>query len=144
MFTDNMKKLFDKQYVNLSGRPLIRQVYRFSVVGIVNSAISYFIYVVLIFFGIQYQIANIVSYLFGLISSYFLNKKWTFINSDKHKTKVVILFVLLNLVSLSVSLLTLTLLVNLTVFSKYLLQIIAMAASTIVNFIGSKYLVFRK
>jgi putative flippase GtrA len=54
------------------------QIARFSLVGLVNTALTYSIIVGGLFVGLGDFLANILGYAAGLILSYFLNSRWTF------------------------------------------------------------------
>jgi len=58
-------------------RRLENRLIKFLMVGFVNTAVSYISFLALNLF-FTYQIAYIISYGFGLITSYVLNGKWTF------------------------------------------------------------------
>ncbi len=51
---------------------------RFLFVGVLNTAFGYGIFALFIFLGIQYFIANTLSYILGIIHSYLWNKFFTF------------------------------------------------------------------
>lgn len=64
---------------------LVMQFIKFGIVGISNVIVSYGVYLLLTFWGINYIIANIVSFLCGNINSFIWNNKLVFTNTKKHK-----------------------------------------------------------
>ena len=58
---------------------------KFSIVGFGNLIISLITYYILVYFSINYQIANIGGFVTGSINGYIWNKIWTFKNSEKNR-----------------------------------------------------------
>lgn len=55
------------------------QFVRFCVVGVVNTALNYAVYWLLLEgAGLQYLVAGALGFLSGAVSGFFLNRKWTF------------------------------------------------------------------
>lgn len=146
-------KVFDKY------KKSIGHFIKFMIVGAVNFGVDLGIFTLLhTVTGIGAVPANIVSYSCGVINSYILNRFWTFkiklrFFSEyklKNGSKIRFLslpfmkFVFVNLVSLGVNTLTVHILVNLYSLDPTLSKIAATAFSFVVNFAGSKLLVFRE
>ena len=95
-----------------------KHITKFSCVGGLNTTVDFILFCVLnSIFGVNYIISQIVSYSGGTLNSYILNKFWTF-NDTKVKKKTlkeVIQFITVNLASLAISLIVLSILMN---FSK--------------------------
>lgn len=75
------------------GRVLGRRVVRFAMVGTVNTAIDFGLFVALATAGIPVFGANAVSTSAGLLFSYFANRRFTFGVGGRHDPKAVLLFV---------------------------------------------------
>jgi len=58
--------------------PIVGQLAKYGVVGIVNSAIGFAIYAGAVKLGVQYLLASAIAYAAGSVSGYFLNRRWTF------------------------------------------------------------------
>lgn len=56
----------------------IIQFAKFGIVGLTNNAISYIIYLILIWLGMHYTPANIVGFTVSVFNSYFWNNKYVF------------------------------------------------------------------
>ena len=57
----------------------VREIIRYSVVGVVNTISDFTIFSVLYFlFGVHVLVANTLAFLFAVSQSYLLNKTWTF------------------------------------------------------------------
>jgi putative flippase GtrA len=59
--------------------PERREIFRYVVVGVSNTAISMAVYVALLAVGVGYVAAVVAAYLAGLANGYTLNRRWTFL-----------------------------------------------------------------
>ena len=119
------------------------QFVKFAVVGVLNSAIQYLVFLFLYSFtGTQYLLASIIGYLAGMINSYILNRRWTFGSRSQKLFTELSRFVAVNLVSLGVNLGLLYLLVSTGVMIPQWAQVVAIVGSTLVNFVLNKVWTF--
>jgi putative flippase GtrA len=130
-------------YINKIEKKFFFQILSFSLIGILNSAITLFI----IFFlynliHLHYLIANLIGYIIGLISSFILNKKYTF-KSKENSTKEILLFFILFGMSYLLNLCTVMFLMELINVDNTLSQIAGMLMYTVTNFLGNKYWTFK-
>lgn len=89
------------------GRQIFRQFFKYSIVGVFNTIIGLgTIFVLFNVYQINYIIANIIGYSFGLINSFMWNKKWTF-KSSAHYSKEMSMFFLVFIVSYAANLIAL-------------------------------------
>ncbi len=116
---------------------------RFIIVGGLCSVVYYVLYSVLLFSSVQYQLASCISYVSGTITSYFLNKKWTFRSGNSHSLKQVSLFILNYVTALSVNLAVLTLLVSQFNINKFISAIFAIGFSAAASYLGNRFVVFK-
>ncbi|MGG0461811.1 GtrA family protein [Priestia aryabhattai] len=118
--------------------PLIK----FALVGVVNTLIDFAVYALLTTIGVNYILAQWISYSAGILNSYVMNRKWTFKKKEKSSKREVISFVIVNLITLSLTSFLLTVLYNKwgipLLISKLLITIVSVG----INFIGTKLLVF--
>jgi putative flippase GtrA len=122
-----------------------KHVTRFSLVGIANTLIDFLMFTVFQgFIGLNYMASQIIGYSFGIANSFVLNKKWTFCGSDsKKKTGHELLqFVVVNLISLFITLLAMNFLVKGLSFNVYMSKIIVTFIAQITNFLCYKLWVF--
>ena len=141
---------------------------KFMAVGVVNFIVDFGILTLLTrVLGWPIPIANTISYSCGLINSFILNRFWTFKIKLKFfsvyalkpgrvfkkglKIKFLsapfIKFIFVNLISLGVNTLTMYILVDLyglTTLNNLVAKVIATFFSFVVNFAGSKLLVFKE
>ena len=125
----------------------LKYIIRFGMVGIINTGVDFAIFSVLnSVFGIHYTVCQIAGYSSGVISSFILNKIWTF--QDKKANKKLFLqfsqFVFVNALSLTGSLLAIRLFVNVFELNVYVAKILATLFAQILNFVGYRFWVFVK
>jgi len=121
------------------------QFIRFALVGVLNSAIQYLIFLFLYsLIGTQYLLASIIGYIAGMINSYILNRRWTFGSRSQKLLTELGRFVAVNLISLGVNLGLLFLLVSTGVMAPQWAQVLAIAGSTLVNFVLNKFWTFAR
>ena len=71
------------------------KITRFFIVGSSNTLLSYVFYVAMVKLGVDYKLALLISYVFGIFIGYFLSRYWTFA-SNKHRLsfiKYVVLYI---------------------------------------------------
>jgi putative flippase GtrA len=120
-----------------------RQLYKFAVVGVLNTAIDFALFSVLYFlFGVPIVAANTVGYCTGVVNSFVWNKYWTFAD-QRHHGRVAHqfpLFFALYLVGLGLS--------NLTIWALALLmpallaKVFAVGVSFLWNFWSTRRFVY--
>ena len=94
--------------------------------------------------GINYLLAQAVSYCFGVVNSFILNKTWTF---DKARQEMgtqlqFIQFFALNILCLSISLIGLKSLNDYLAMNIYLSKITATGVTWSIRYIGYRYWIF--
>ena len=117
------------------------QFIKFSLVGVLNTAITVLSYNLLVFLGVNYIVANIIGYALGTLNSYFWNKSWVF-KSNENKYKLFVKFIIVNLITLGLNSYILTVLVTKIHLNKTLSQLAATAVGMVVNFILNKLWTF--
>jgi putative flippase GtrA len=132
---------------------------KFMAVGVVNFLVDLGVLTLLhSVIGLPVVPSNIVSYSCGVVNSYILNRFWTFkiklkfftVYTLKSGRKIHFLsvpflkFIFVNLISLGVNTLAMYILVDLYSLNPTLSKIAATFFSFIVNFAGSKLLVFKE
>jgi putative flippase GtrA len=119
------------------------QFIKFAVVGVLNSAIQYLVFLFLYSLtGTQYLLASIIGYVAGMTNSYILNRRWTFGSRNQKLLTELSRFVAVNLISLGANLGLLYLLVSTGVMVPQWAQVLAITGSTLVNFVLNKVWTF--
>ena len=144
-FFDRIETWFDGK-IGETRAHVLMQLVRFGIVGVINTLVdfavfSFLFYVVFSANQNYYYIPFAVGYLCGVVCSFILNKIFTF--RDKQNAKRQWLpFLLVNLVALGVGQ-GLMYLLGLGNITGALAKLITIPVTLLINFIGSKLLVFR-
>ncbi len=128
----------DKLKISLS---LVKYV----VVGVSAFLVEYISFLVLFRqLGLSIVGANILSFVFGLMSSFILNRLWTFNDaSHRHKTtKQFGMYTLLAVINLALTIAIVQVLVNLDIRAD-ISKLLAMVVTSLWNFILFKLVIFR-
>ena len=117
---------------------------RFAVVGVISTLFNYSIFFVLLhYIHLNYLLASAVGFIAGIYISYSLNRAVTFKSINHNKKKEAFMYIAVCLVSLAVSLSCLKIIVGVFGIDPLLGNIISIGISTICNFTGAKFVVFR-
>jgi len=125
-------------------KELLNRFIKFLVVGGIATLINYGIFYLLFnFLKIQYIVASASGYISGLILGYYVNKFWTYSVDRDSGEKYMFKYLAVYLTSLVGSSLLLKLLVDILSINPLLANIFAIGLSTITNFVGTNFLVFK-
>ena len=118
---------------------------KFIIIGVVSTLINYGVFFALYsWFDIHYVVSSGIGYVIGLLVGYLFNRNWTFTDDKSdEKTKEFVLYIAVYGVSLLLSLGTIALLVDSLAWNPLLANVIAIGVSTITNFVGLKFFVFK-
>lgn len=131
--------------VNFIFNGKLMQISRFSVVGALNTLIDFIMFTVFNgLVGAGYTLSQVIGYSSGIINSFILNKKWTFGNKgNSGKTpKEFVKFIFVNLLSLTVTLVSMNLMVKDLGINVYVSKVIVTLIAQMINFIFYKVIVF--
>ena len=128
---------------NIFKKVLNSQQIRFLFVGGLNTIVGYGTYAILIYFNINFYIANAISTIIGVFHSYLWNRYFTFKSKDKALNEI-IRFISVYIVSFLLSNIILYIFVSKFGINKYLGGLINLAITTLISWFGHKYFSFRK
>ncbi|PIV31949.1 hypothetical protein COS33_00510 [Candidatus Wolfebacteria bacterium CG02_land_8_20_14_3_00_37_12] len=138
---------------------IIKQISKFVIVGVINTGIDFAVLNALLFSTKIYSgrwliLFNSISFSAAVINSYFLNKYWTFKsqNVEDSKAKQFSQFLIISVIGISIND---AIVYGLATFTSPLFglsaqmwtnvaKLFATAASMVWNFIGYKFIVFKK
>ncbi|MBU5342567.1 GtrA family protein [Caldifermentibacillus hisashii] len=121
----------------------MKQFLKFGAVGFFNTLITVVTFNILVILGLNYVLSNILGYTFGIINSFYWNKKWVF-KSNSGEINIIFKFVIVNLVTLGLNTFLLYLLVDHLHIRYFLSQLVATAVGMVINFILNKKWTFDK
>ena len=116
---------------------------KFSIVGFGNLIISLITYYILVYFSVNYQIANIGGFITGSINGYIWNKIWVFKNSKRDVISIIKLY-LTYLSTWLLSALLLYIWVEKMKISDKIAPVINVFITTPINYLLNKYWVFKR
>ena len=116
---------------------------KFAIVGFGNLFVSLITYYILIYFSINYQIANIGGFITGSLNGYIWNKIWVFKNSKRNMASV-LKFYLTFVSTWLLSALLLYIWVEKLGISDKIAPVINVFITTPINYLLNKYWVFKK
>ena len=139
-----MKKTNIRQQIDRirKDRQLRIQFMKFIALGVMNTLISLIVIYLLMKFGVNYRLSNLIGYIAGLINSFIFNKIWVF-KTRKNLFKEIFNFSVVFGLCYSVQYLILLLMVEEYSLNKYFSQLIAMGFYTVLNFILNRIFTFR-
>lgn len=124
----------------------ISQVTKFAVVGIINTGIDLGIYFLLTryvnFFGDYVYLTKALSYSVGVVTSYTLNRAWTF-KSKFSPVHSFLPFLGVNLISIALNAVLMGVFVDFLFLSELVALSLVTGITFVWNFLASKILVFR-
>ena len=119
---------------------LIRQLFKFGIVGGLAFLIDFGIFAILTKIGLHYLIAQIVSFSISLLFNYILSIKWVF-DAKKQTLKEIIVFIALSVIGLGINELLLYIGIDKLSFHELLVKLFATAIVMVYNFITRKLIV---
>jgi len=121
------------------------QIVTFSIVGIINTIITYVVFVIFLkIFSVNYLISSGCGYCCGLANSYFMNRRFTFKITTKKSIGEGSRFILVNVAALLINLMLMKICVRGFEVLPEIAQVLAIAGSYCANFIGNKFWTFRQ
>jgi putative flippase GtrA len=120
------------------------QLVRFGLVGGIGFAVNLAVYALCVHAaGLDYHVAAVVAWLVAVMNNFVLNRRWTFDAREGRMHFQAMRFLVVSLVAFGVSLLLLTLFVEVAGIAKVPAQALAVATSMPLNFLGNKLWSFR-
>lgn len=118
------------------------QFVKFGIVGCSNTLIGFGIYYVLVWFGMHYMIANVVSYIVSVLNAFYWNNKYVFHNTT-HWLKAIVKTYASYGFSFFVGTVLLWGLVEWIHISKYFAPLLTLVLTVPLNFAMNKFWTFK-
>lgn len=127
--------------------PFFLQFFKFGIVGLSNTVISYLAYVLLTYIDVPYVLANIIGFIVSVLNSFFWNNKYVFKKNEHEKRNVwwslCKTFLSYAGTILILSNILLIVFVELIGISKYIAPIIGLVITIPLNFLINKFWSFK-
>jgi putative flippase GtrA len=123
------------------------QFFKFGIVGLSNTVISYVIYSLLVYFGLHYIFASIIAFVISVLNSFFWNNKYVF--KKEHNQERNILHSLLKtylsyaFTGLLLQNLLLFVFIDIMHISKYVAPLLGLIVTVPLNFVLNKIWAFK-
>ena len=132
-------------WIPLQWREELGRIIRYGLVGLVNTGVALgTIFLLQNGFGWDYRIANIIGYCLGIITSFILNRAWTFKSTEARISRQILLFLGVVVACWGLQFLALIVMVEALGISKELAQLLSMVVYTGLNYPGNRFIVFKK
>ena len=142
-----MRKIFDwcfEKYKNY------KEVINYLIVGGLTTFISLLVYYICVITflnpnnDIELQIANVISWIAGVLFAYFTNRKFVFESKEENKIKEAGKFVGSRIVTLVIDMVIMWIGVSLLSFNDKIMKLFSQIVIIILNYVFSKLFVFKK
>lgn len=127
-----------------------KEIINYLIVGALTTAISLITYYLCVFTildpnnAIQLQIANVISWIVGVIFAYVTNRKFVFKSNNENLVKESTSFVGTRLVTLLLDMLIMFIMVTVLRFNDKISKLVVQIIVIILNYVFSKLFVFKK
>ena len=137
-------KFFTKQNVNKKNFwNIVKQFIKFGIVGVSNTLISLLIYYVLIYFKINYIVANTVGFIVSVLNAYYWNNRYVFKKSDNGNLKPLIKTFASYGTTFILSTILLVIMIDYLKISELIAPILNLIVTIPLNFLLNKFWAFR-
>lgn len=116
---------------------------KFLVVGSINTAATYTLYVALILVGLHHNLALTLEYAAGILVGYLMNRGWTFADHRSTRRRFLRYCATYGLVY-GINLVLLNLMIGYGIAGPILGQLVALGAATVISFLLQNFWVFRQ
>lgn len=124
---------------------LVKQFFKFGIVGVSNTLISLGCYYLLVYLGAHYLLANAVGFVLSVCNSYFWNSRYVFKDKNEHNGWRAFIKVFFSYgVSFCLSSVLMFLFVQVLEISKYLAPILRLVFTIPLNFVMNKLWAFKE
>lgn len=126
------------------GLKTVQQLTRFLITGGIATILGYSAFLICLrAFNLHYILANFIAFIVGIIFGYNCNRRWSF-NGPHHKSSHLFEYLAVYLTSLLVSTIILKICVDFFGIIPEIAFILSLCVTTCINFLGIKFLVFKK
>ena len=123
---------------------LQKQFFKFLVIGVLSTLVNYLCFYVLFkHYLVYYLFSSALGFVAGVFVGYGLNKTWTF-QVSKSSERYLHKYFAVYCISLLISILILKFMVSTLMFVPELANFVAIGVTTCTNFLGVKFLVFKR
>ena len=123
-------------------KALFFQAFKFALVGLSNTVLSYCVYALLIWLGLHYIPAHIIAFSLSVLNAFYWNSRKVFKRADSNRS-VFLKMVLAYSVSFAFTLCSMYVMVDIWHISEYIAPLINLVITVPSNFLANKFWVFK-
>jgi putative flippase GtrA len=120
-----------------------RQFIKFAIIGVSNTVLDFIIFSGLHWLGLNYLVANVISFSTAVLNSYYWNRRWTFRSQNTNWRAEMVKFIAVSIIGLVGNEAILWTLVSRGSWTPVMGKIAATAVVLIWNFIANRLWTFR-
>ena len=133
------------QLLNKLNKEEMKRLIKFCSVGVVNTAVDYLSFALLSqLFGVDKYLSQVAAFMIATLNSYLLNRRFTFKSQAKLFGIKLLLFYILNIITMGISVLSLYVLCDIVGMNELIAKIPIMPITFAVNYLGNRLVIFRK
>jgi len=117
---------------------------KFGMTGVMNTAVDFFVFMLLSYVGVYTYLAQMISYSCGMLNSYIVNRSWTFKSRERFLSPQLVRFVISNFLQMILSVLLMWLLITKCGMVKMVAKIFATVIILLIGFFINRIWVFGK
>lgn len=125
----------------------LSQFFKFGLVGVLNTALTYAVFFILVKINVHYQIANAIGFVIGVLNSYYWNNRYVFTTKEgeerNHIKALLKTFAAYGITGLVLQSLFLWLFVEHFGINSLIAQLISLCITVPTNFVLNKYWSFK-
>ena len=127
-----------------------KEIINYLIFGVLTTVVSLVTYYICVYTfinpeeAVQLQIANVISWFFGVTFAYITNRKFVFESNEQNKIKEASKFVTSRIATLLMDMAIMFIGVTLLKFNDKIIKIVSQAVVIIANYLLSKIIVFNK
>ena len=119
------------------------EIIKYVIAGVLTTIVSITSYNLFRNINVSYKISTILSWILAVLFAYFINKIYVFNKSEKDKIEF-LKFIISRLLSLLIEFITMIILVDIFIINDRLSKLIVQVIVFILNYVFSKFIVFKK
>ncbi|MBR2741989.1 MAG: GtrA family protein [Clostridia bacterium] len=122
----------------------VRKFLRFCMVGLSNSVVDVLVFVLCLYvFHLNTYVCQVAAFMTATLNSYILNSRFTFRSREKLLSKKMVMFYILNIITMGISLLGIYLFSDILGLNELLAKLLAGPIVFTVNYLGSRLIIFK-
>lgn len=121
----------------------MKEIINYLIFGVGTTIINILTFGLLNYTGIDFRICNLIAWVISVLFAFYTNKKYVF-HSNNDTKKEEIYFFISRIISLGIEMVLLMLLIDIFIINNLIAKIITNILIVIINYLLSKFVIFKK